>query len=87
MQNLPDGITGSGVNIGNVGVSVEQKRFVQFKVKVSCPQPTPTPQPAPQVKSKAAKLPVTGPATAAGLFVGASALAGVGHYIFRRYIA
>lgn len=41
LQNLPDGITQAGVNIGGVGVSVDKKRFVQFKVKVSCPQPAP----------------------------------------------
>ena len=45
LQNLSDGITGSGVNIGNLGVSIEQIRFVQFKVKVSCPeQPKPKAQ-------------------------------------------
>jgi len=39
ISNLPDGITsGSGVSIGTVGVSIEQKRFVQFKVKVNCPE-------------------------------------------------
>jgi uncharacterized repeat protein (TIGR01451 family) len=78
MRTLPDGITQGGVGIGNVGVSINEKRFVQFKVKVSCPE-----VPQPQVKGKV--LPVTGPASVAGLFVGASALAGVGHYVYRRY--
>jgi uncharacterized repeat protein (TIGR01451 family) len=42
MQNLADGIVGGSVNIpGGVGVSTEQKRFVQFNAKVDCPQ-TPT---------------------------------------------
>ncbi|HEY5550140.1 MAG TPA: hypothetical protein VIK37_03015 [Candidatus Saccharimonadales bacterium] len=46
IKGLPDGITqGGGVNIGTVGVSIDQKRFVQFKAKVSCPQP-----PKPEVK-------------------------------------
>lgn len=36
MNSLPDGILGGGVNIGNVGVSVDQKRFVQFKAKLNC---------------------------------------------------
>jgi uncharacterized repeat protein (TIGR01451 family) len=39
IKNLPDGVTSGGVSIGNVGVSINEKRFVQFKVKVSCPQP------------------------------------------------
>ena len=36
---LPDGIIGSGVNIGNVGVSLNEIKFVQFKAKVDCPKP------------------------------------------------
>jgi len=45
LNNLADGITsgGAGVNIGTVGVSVEQKRFVQFQAKVNCPTPPETP--------------------------------------------
>lgn len=39
VRNLPDGITGSGINIGNVGVSLNEIKFVQFKVKIDCPQP------------------------------------------------
>ncbi len=39
MRSLPDGIIGSGVNIGNVGVSINEKRFVQFQAKVACPEP------------------------------------------------
>jgi len=41
IQNLPDGITGNGVGIGSVGVSIGNKRFVQFQEKVNCPAPTP----------------------------------------------
>jgi uncharacterized repeat protein (TIGR01451 family) len=37
--NLPDGITGGGVNIGTVGVSVKEVKYVQFKAKVDCPNP------------------------------------------------
>jgi len=54
LQNLPDGILQGGVSIGNVRVSVQEKRFVQFKVKVSCPQP-----PAPKVKFACVALDVT----------------------------
>jgi uncharacterized repeat protein (TIGR01451 family) len=44
LNNLPDGIIGDGVgvNIGKVGVSTEQKRFVQFQAKINCPQPPET---------------------------------------------
>ncbi len=38
LQTLPDGALQSGVNIGNVGVSTQQKRFVQFKLKLDCPE-------------------------------------------------
>jgi hypothetical protein len=80
MRNLPDGIIDGGVGIGNVGVSIAEKRFVQFQAKVSCP--TPAPAPAPQVKAEV--LPVTGPGEIAGLFAGASALGAAGHYIVTR---
>lgn len=41
LSNLSDGIAGAnGVNIGNVGVSINEIRFVQFQAKVSCPGPT-----------------------------------------------
>lgn len=40
LQNLPDGIVGSGVTLPNgVGVSLGQIRFVQFQAKVACPEP------------------------------------------------
>jgi uncharacterized repeat protein (TIGR01451 family) len=43
LNNLPEGITsgGTGVNIGTVGVSLQQIRLVQFQAKVNCPTPTP----------------------------------------------
>lgn len=42
LSNLPDGILSGGVNIGSVGVSTEQIRFVQFQAKTNCPTPPPT---------------------------------------------
>lgn len=37
MQTLPDGITDNGVTLpGELGVSIDNKRFVQFKVKLNC---------------------------------------------------
>lgn len=39
IRNIGDVTQGSGVNIGNVGISVNEKRFVQFKAKVNCPTP------------------------------------------------
>ncbi len=39
IANLPDGILGGGVNIGTVGVSLNEIKFVQFKAKVDCPKP------------------------------------------------
>ncbi|HRF28289.1 MAG TPA: LPXTG cell wall anchor domain-containing protein [Candidatus Saccharibacteria bacterium] len=38
VKNLDDAITGAGVNIGDVAVSLNNKRFVQFKAKISCPE-------------------------------------------------
>ena len=39
ISSLSDAIVGPGVSIGNVGVSINEKRFVQYKAKVSCPPP------------------------------------------------
>ena len=39
LSTLPDTILTSGVNIGTVGVSVQQLRFVQFQVNAECTTP------------------------------------------------
>lgn len=40
LQTLSDGIVGGEVDVpGGVGVSTQQKRFVQFSAKVDCPEP------------------------------------------------
>ncbi len=93
ISNLPDTILTSGVNIGSVCISINERRFVQFQARVGVPTPPPTPAPTPTptvtptaaAKPAPATLPATGPGDVAGLFVGTSALAGVGHYIFRRF--
>lgn len=38
ISTLGDTILTTGVNIGKVGVSIEEKRYVQFSAKVSCPE-------------------------------------------------
>ena len=85
IQNLSDGITAGGVNIGNVGVSIEQKRFVQFKAQVNCPteQPKQPEQPgkgAPAPEQPAA-LPETGPEAGLAALAGSGALG----YAVREY--
>jgi len=76
MKTLADGITQGGVDIGNVGVSINEKRFVQFQAKVSCPPVTPTPTPTPTPT-----IPNTGAGSVIGLFAGASVLGAAGHYV------
>lgn len=76
IKQLPDGITQGGVNIGNVGVSLQQKRFVQFDAQVDCPTTT-TEQPKPGTPvvpsaEQPATLPETGPEA------GLAAMAGSG---------
>jgi PKD repeat protein len=44
LSTLGDTIFTTGVSIGNVGVSVQQKRFVQFSVKADCYVEPPKPQ-------------------------------------------
>lgn len=42
INNLPDGLTQGPIPIGNVGVSINERRSVQFQMKLDCP-PTPPP--------------------------------------------
>jgi uncharacterized repeat protein (TIGR01451 family) len=73
LSTLSDGILAGGVNIGTVGVSTEQKRFVQFEAKVNCPTtPTPTTPAAPTtlVNTGAGDVfAIAGVATLAGAFL------------------
>lgn len=80
---LPDTITGAGVNIGSVGVSLANKRYVQFEEKVSCPT-TPPPVTPPTTTPSAKVIPNTGAGDVAELFVGTSAFGAIGHFIFGR---
>ena len=41
ISSLPDGVIGSGVNIGSVGVSLNEIRFVVFQAKIDCDTPPP----------------------------------------------
>ncbi|MEK7561959.1 MAG: hypothetical protein AAB541_03810 [Patescibacteria group bacterium] len=100
IQNLPDGITQAGIAIGNVGVSFNNRKYVQFQARVSCPAPVPTPTPTPTptpaaptkpttkpvvtVASSTKALPDTGPGDVAAIFAGVSAIAGAGHYFVTR---
>lgn len=79
ISTLPDTILSSGVNIGGVCVSVNNKRFVQFQAKVSVPSvATPVVTKAGATTTKA--LPNTGPGDVLGAFAGASAAGAGVHY-------
>lgn len=84
LQSLADGIVGGTVAVPNgVGVSTEQKRFVQFQAKVVC-ETTPT---TPETPGKVAPATIasTGPASAIATMFGLSALAaGIGYAVQRR---
>jgi hypothetical protein len=41
ISSIGDVTAGAGVNIGDVGVSINERRFVQFKAKVDCPETPP----------------------------------------------
>ncbi|MBI2007992.1 hypothetical protein HYS85_02025 [Candidatus Saccharibacteria bacterium] len=47
----------------------------------------PVTPPPPVVSGKVTEIPNTGAGAVAGIFAGASALAGIGHYAFRRFVA
>ncbi len=64
LQNLPDGIVGSGVTLPNgVGVSLGQIRFVQFQAKVNCPEVPVCPPGTTGTPPNCVKPPVTPPTT------------------------
>lgn len=85
MSTLPDTIFTSGVNIDTVGVSTQQKRFVQFQAKVDCPTPPVTPPVTPTkptAPAKPAELPKTGAGDVIATVLGVSVLAAVAHRLF-----
>jgi hypothetical protein len=101
LKNLPDTITTSGVNVGNISGSTTE--FVNFQAKVNCPAPTPTPTPkptpapttptptpAPTTPAPAAAkapeaLPNTGAGDVLGAFAGVSAAGTAAHMAVRRF--
>lgn len=84
ISNLPDGITAGGVNIGNVGVSTQEKRFVQFAAKVNCPSTPPvTPPVTPGTPAAATTLPDTGAEAGLATMLGSGAL-GYAAVMYRR---
>lgn len=94
IKTLPDGITKGGVSIGNVGISLNEKRYVQFKEKVNCPKPPVTPPTTPPTTPETPKtpapqkgpevLPNTGAGDVLGVFTGASAAGAAAHEVARR---
>lgn len=75
---------------GEVPGCAEFSGYVTIKVRVHMPTPAPattpvpTPTPTPGPGKPGGTLPNTGPGDIAGLFVGTSALGGVGHYLITR---
>lgn len=93
MQTLPDGITQAGVNIGSLGISINEKRFVQFEEKVNCPTPptppvtlpaTPTKGTPPVTPAAPTSLVNTGPGSDAAIFLAATI---AGTFGYRRYLS
>lgn len=81
LSTLGDTVLTTGVNIGTVGVSTEQKRFVQFQAKVECEAPATPATPA----VTPAKIASTGPESTIASLFGLSALAaGIGYFVQRR---
>jgi hypothetical protein len=90
IKDLPDTITTSGVNVGNIKGSTTE--FVNFQAKVNCPTPTPTPTPAPTTPASTptpapakapTALPNTGAGDVLGAFAGVSAAGTAAHAVVR----
>ena len=77
IKTLPDGITTSGVNVGDLNGSTFE--FVQFKAKVSC---TTTPPETPKTPEQPKTLVNTGAGDIAGLFAGVAVLGALAHRLF-----
>lgn len=97
LKTLPDGILSGGVNIGSVGVSTEQKRFVQFEAKTNCPTPpsckttpslcppsTPpkTPPSTPPAQTPPTTLVNTGPGDVIGIFSAVTIAGALGYRLY-----
>jgi hypothetical protein len=83
IKTLPNGITTSGVNAGDLNGSTTE--FVIFKAKVACTkQFTVTAAPTTPAPTKATSLPNTGAGDVVGLFAGASAAGTAAHAIVTR---
>lgn len=76
ITGLGDTILTTGVSVPNgVGVSTEQRRYVQFQAKVDCPTPPVTPPAKTKTPvAPASTLPNTGPGEVAAIVVGVSIL-------------
>lgn len=84
IKTLPNGVIGSGVNIGNLAGSTTE--YVNFEAKVNCPStPTPVTPSTPSTPSTTPSAPAptalvnTGPGSVIGIFVAAT-LAGIAAY-------
>lgn len=86
VSTLGDTIVASGVTIGKVGVSLNEKRFVQFQAKVVCETTPVTPvTPVTPAKATPTVIASTGPASTIATMTGLSALAaGIGYFVQRR---
>lgn len=85
LSTLPDTILTSGVNIDTVGVSTQQKRFVQFQAKVDCPTPPVTPPTTPvtpTTPTTPSTLPKTGAGDVVATVAGATILGAIAHRLF-----
>jgi hypothetical protein len=76
ISTLPETIFTSGVNIDQIGVSTQQKRYVQFQAKVDCPgQGAPETPQTPVTPEQPAALPETGPEAGLAALAGSGAMA------------
>lgn len=88
---LSDHVVHEGVLVGTNGPNGDVpgcgqfSGYVTFRVKVhKVTHHKPTPSPTPPPTKGPTQIPDTGPGAVVGLFAGASALAGIGHYVWNR---
>jgi uncharacterized repeat protein (TIGR01451 family) len=89
LSALGDTITTTGVKVDSVGVSVQEKRYVQFQAKVNCPEVPETPEvpekPTPEVPEQPeapTALPNVGAGDVLGIFAAATLAGAAAHRWF-----
>ncbi len=86
ISSLSDSLVTTGVDVGSVGVSTQQIRFVQFRASLSCPTTPPETPENPGVPTPET-LPETGAGNAVAVFVAVTAVSTLAYSVVSRRLS